>query len=373
MPILDRIRVRRRQRGASLFEYMVALGLVAMVVLLGGRALYRLGDKSAAQADCIASDGGACGGDPAASAAYALAEAADRAELPSCPVTPPPPPRGFWERARDVAYGFVVDGAWGTVTGLWNAGRHPIATAQGLWTFGVAVVQHPGDVWNELNWTMYQAWQDNPERFVGSLVFELATFAVPPAKVSQVGKVKWVERTIRAVKTTKAARRVELASQGWRHVNVFPHGGTRVNCTRCVVAVDACLEGGAACALPMYDPLGNPTNSLPNAVGKVDLDELARRLGIPPQGWKRVADEAALAAEAASWGEGAKGIVAVEYTWQGQRYGHVFNVVVQNGAVSFLDGQTGVVYSVADLASNFPSGSWQVIQSRAMDPGVVVP
>jgi hypothetical protein len=61
----------------------------------------------------------------------------------------------------------------------------------------------------------------------------------------------------------------------------------------------------------------------------------------------------AIAADLAARGEGAQGVVSVD--WRNPdgstaRIGHVFNAVQQDGFVFFFDGQTGAVRStIADL------------------------
>ncbi|MDB0577944.1 hemagglutinin repeat-containing protein [Ralstonia solanacearum] len=104
--------------------------------------------------------------------------------------------------------------------------------------------------------------------------------------------------------------------------------GSLQNCTNCVAVVDNLLvTGNSASALPRATP--------------VPFDQLGKMYGTTFSGWtNQMAIESALLA-------GGNGTRAVVYGTDGVT-GHVWNAIVQNGRVNYIDGQVG-----AGGASNF--------------------
>jgi len=352
-----RLATKTHTRGVTLVEYMMLVGFIAIVVLLGYRALRTPHDKATAQAGCVASL--SCGeGQPAV--AYPLITATSEGEGNQGGGQGAKRQPSRWERTKDLLYGFFVDGFVGLFTGTWDMVTHPVATAQGLWF----LVSHPQEALPAMWQAMDDASEENFDRFVGNVIFEVATLALPPLKIAKLAKVRNLVKVRRARAIAAGSR--WAGKFGWQHVNAFSGEGRLINCARCVQAVDACLEGANACARPMNDPLGVPTNVPGNAVDLIDLTVLADRLGLNPASWKTVANAAALEAEALSWGNNTKGIVYI--AWRdvsGREYAHVFNVVVVDGKVLYIDGQTG---QVADQVLISQAHNVQVIRSRDVSP-----
>lgn len=108
---------------------------------------------------------------------------------------------------------------------------------------------------------------------------------------------------------------------------VNPTGSTQ-NCTNCVAVVDNLLT------------TGNPASALPRAT-PVPFDQLGQMYGTEFTGWTTPQNiESTLLA-------GGDGTRAVIYGTDGET-GHVWNAVVQNGKVNYIDGQIG-----GDGAGNF--------------------
>ena len=246
---------RARVRGASLVEYMIVLGAIALCAagafsLFGGDVRSLLGWEG----DCVRTfqcEGQGIGGDGAGSPPVGSSRDADTifaevqaafAELDD-PASPPTGQRareleafithaantladremaawrsgadveatmrlsqqamdaaGFARRARerafqvraaensvagDVVRGFFVDGAWGTVVGLYNVVRHPIQTAEGIGT----AIAHPIRTYEAVRDGLAQRWEENPSRLVGAGIFEVVSLVVAPTKVARVSRV----------------------------------------------------------------------------------------------------------------------------------------------------------------------------------------
>jgi Flp pilus assembly pilin Flp len=201
-------RLRGDRRGAGLVEYILLIGLIGLVALAGSRALGQGGDgKVRAHAACVASL--SCG-DGAGTIAAADVGAATGASTEATPLlgaarvdAPPPAPpapaapaeRSIGQRALDLGKGFVVDGLWGTVTGLWTMVTHPIETLEGL----AYVVSHPIESATAIKDAVVAAWDDNPERVIGAGIFEVVTLpvaALKATKASRLGAVSRVARTV---------------------------------------------------------------------------------------------------------------------------------------------------------------------------------
>ncbi|MDP3230389.1 MAG: RHS repeat-associated core domain-containing protein [Acidovorax sp.] len=108
---------------------------------------------------------------------------------------------------------------------------------------------------------------------------------------------------------------------------INPTGSTQ-NCTNCVAVVDNLLT------------TGNPASALPRAT-PIPFDQLGRMYGTKLSGWtSQQTIESTLLAQ----GNGARAVI---YGTDGAT-GHVWNAVVQNGKVNYIDGQIG-----GSGASNF--------------------
>ena len=217
------------RRGGALVEYIFMLGLVVVVGLL---AWPKFGDASnnklVVQAECglLNAD---CGGPPS-SAAQAATPApvapgsgiqgklnALAAKLPDA-VTPPE--GGFWNGVGNalsgawgvtssVAKGFFVDGAWGTVTGVWQIVRHPIITGKSIWY----AATHWDQTWNAIKDSVSKAWEEDPARLIGAGIFEVVTAPVAVLKGSKVGKVaKVVDKLDEAADAAKLLDKVDTAA-----------------------------------------------------------------------------------------------------------------------------------------------------------------
>ena len=122
----------------------------------------------------------------------------------------------------------------------------------------------------------------------------------------------------------------EISDRAGSIRNVNPTRGRR-NCVNCAVATDATLAGRPASALP-----GDVTS----------ISALEKHFG---GSFRAVAGRSEIESIVSGFGPGSRGIV---FGARGERPGHVFNVVNQNGTVRFLDGQTG---KTADFDDGFTS------------------
>ncbi len=123
----------------------------------------------------------------------------------------------------------------------------------------------------------------------------------------------------------KAAGVADETAGSIRNVNPgYPDAGRTHNCVNCSIATDATLAGNPESALPI-----NSTKGVP-------LTVLEKQYGAKFSG---VSSPETITQHMISGGDGARGIVFGSYG-PGQP-GHVFNVVNQNGAIRYLDGQTG--------------------------------
>jgi Flp pilus assembly pilin Flp len=207
--------LRRDQRGANLVEYILIVGLLALVALGGFRQLEgSASDRATAHAQCVAAlscGDGSVTGAPAVFGATAppmgsTAEtnAAQTAAQPSSP--PPSAPRSLGERALDVGKGFVVDGLWGTITGIGTMIAHPIQTAQAV---GSAIA-HPVQTATAIKDAVVTAWDENPERLIGAGLFEVVTLPVAAIKATKASRLGTLTRA------TTAADRLDDAGDAAR-------------------------------------------------------------------------------------------------------------------------------------------------------------
>ncbi|MEJ7731873.1 MAG: hypothetical protein WKG00_22015 [Polyangiaceae bacterium] len=113
---------------------------------------------------------------------------------------------GAWDTTKSVATGFFVDGAWGTVTGVWQIVTHPVDTAKGLWT----AVTHPVESFNAIKDGIVTAWNEDPARLIGAGLFEVVTLPVAGLKATKVTKL---------ATATKVANKLDDAGDVARVVN----------------------------------------------------------------------------------------------------------------------------------------------------------
>jgi hypothetical protein len=190
--------LRQDTRGASLVEYLLVVGLVAVVALVGVRHLSALDDKASAQAACVTAlscVGGSVLGSPGVSAAASTPGGSTPGEPSPSPAPPAKKDKGWGESALDVGKGVVVDGLWGTVTGVWTMVTHPIQTAKGI---GHAVA-HPIQTGTAIKDGVVAAWEENPERLIGAGIFEVVTLPVAALKATKASKVTVLTKATKAV------------------------------------------------------------------------------------------------------------------------------------------------------------------------------
>jgi Flp pilus assembly pilin Flp len=186
-------------RGAGLVEYLVIVGLIAVVALAGARRLGTSVDsKATAQAACVESlacagvgSGSQAGSEEApllgAGQLRAGASAVGSADI----ATSKPALQRLWDGIR----GFFVDGVWGTLTGIWDIVTHPIQTLEGLWH----AVTHPVTTYRAIRDAIANAWNENPDRFVGAALFEIVTLPVTALKAARAGRIATATRATRPV------------------------------------------------------------------------------------------------------------------------------------------------------------------------------
>jgi len=103
-----------------------------------------------------------------------------------------------------IVSGFFVDGAWGTVTGVWGAVTHPIATYEGV----KHAVTHPVATYEAVRDGLAQRWEEDPARLGGAALFEVVSLVVAPAKVARAtglaGDLRGAEALAAAGRATPA-------------------------------------------------------------------------------------------------------------------------------------------------------------------------
>jgi Flp pilus assembly pilin Flp len=204
--------LRRDQRGANLVEYILIVGLLAMIALGGSRLLTSSASgRATAHAQCVAAL--ACGdGDVVGAAAVAgavpppVGSPAETSAAQTSATPTPPPSKGLRERALDVGKGIVVDGLWGTITGVWTMVTHPIETGKGI----VHAVAHPVKTATAVKDAVAAAWEENPERLIGGGIFEVITLPAAALKATKASKVTAL------TKAAKAADKVDDAADAAR-------------------------------------------------------------------------------------------------------------------------------------------------------------
>jgi Flp pilus assembly pilin Flp len=197
------------RRGAGLVEYLMLVGLIALVALAGFTAYGRHSEtKTQAQAACVRNLS-CTEGQPGAAAVPGVGEAAStQTATPgdgSDGAGGDDGGKGLFGTLWDVGKGFVLQG-WDTVKGLAHIVMHPIETAKGLWF----AVTHPVQTYHALKDAVVQAWNENPEEFVGRAIFEIVTI---PLSVGKLSKLKAVNATKNAANVASAADKVGDAAK----------------------------------------------------------------------------------------------------------------------------------------------------------------
>ncbi|MEJ7735230.1 MAG: Flp family type IVb pilin [Polyangiaceae bacterium] len=233
----------RDRRGASLVEYMVLVGFIAVVVIGGFRAFgTSVHGKVEAQAACVTSM--SCGtgqGDyaltspdvtmslsaPTAETSLPLAEVAPEPEpAPTPPVetTPSIADKAWYEYIWNGLAGFFGDGLWGDVYGLYELVTDIPGTVVSLWDLGRMLVQgqlfingqpNPlydyeqaqklGTLIEVVGESIEDYYVNQTDRAVGRTIYEVITLVVAPAKLLKIAKAKWLARASKVTKLEKTA------------------------------------------------------------------------------------------------------------------------------------------------------------------------
>jgi hypothetical protein len=130
-----------------------------------------------------------------------------------------------WNAVWSAGKGVVVDGLWGTVTGIWglvNPFDWDTFTSSwgGLWTLTGNVFFDPGETgraWKELGkgFIAWDEWEKDPARAVGLVAFNVLTLPVAWLKVSKAGQAGKVGGVLdKAGDAAKVGRFDDLADAG---------------------------------------------------------------------------------------------------------------------------------------------------------------
>lgn len=186
---------RSHVRGATLAEYIILVGVVALAALIGFEAFGNSTREAAiTQGRCVSAM--ACN---------------EGGSFPSSSIEPGSGQSGSQSggraRAGSAAYSFgkglIVDGVWGMVKGLGELGYglvvHPVATTTGI-AKGIAyTATHPREVGGAIWEGVKHAWDEDPARAVGNAIVQLATAPFPVSKVGAVTKAAAVAEKAAAV------------------------------------------------------------------------------------------------------------------------------------------------------------------------------
>jgi hypothetical protein len=221
-------------RGASLVEYLIVLGLVALAAIGGFALLSRnvnaLGER---EAECVQTF--QCGGGGTASGADA--QSADGGTTLGDVVT------AVGEFGKGVGLG-AVD----TVTGLYEMVRHPIDTANGI----AFAVENPSLAWEAIKqeWSSRSGAENTGRAFV-----EVATLFVPGGPLTKIAKVADVARV--AGKTAEVAK---VGSVAQKVTRVAELAGDAADAKKAACPGGICGLSGKACfgaGTPVMTPGGD--------------------------------------------------------------------------------------------------------------------
>jgi hypothetical protein len=210
-------RLTRDRRGGALVEHILAIGLIAIVGLLAwpkfgsaaNHKVERQAECGLLNADCNGgpSSGGGQGGPSPASPSPAPVSPGLQGKLDQLASTgalPTPSGQGGGQggsggpskvsdilgSAGDVVVsagtGFLVDGFWGTVTGVVHVVTHPKQTFDGI----VDAASDPFGTMGAIKDSVANAWNEDPVRFGGAVAFDLVTLPFAVLKVAKVGKLR---------------------------------------------------------------------------------------------------------------------------------------------------------------------------------------
>jgi RHS repeat-associated protein len=90
-----------------------------------------------------------------------------------------------------MAGGFFVDGAWGTMTGLGEMAKHPLGTADNILEAIAFPQVAAAKAWPALKGFGLRVAAGDP-RAIGQGLFELASLAAPPLKISKLSKLRYL-------------------------------------------------------------------------------------------------------------------------------------------------------------------------------------
>ena len=196
--------------------------LIALAAVAGFQALGSHVDaKARAEADCVATL--QCNDAPGA------ATTPDAMVVKHDGIMPTQGGPGPWHYPAKVAgwiwngiKGFVVDGLWGDLKGLWDLVTDLPGTVKGLWQLGKTVffgspvlplgapIPNPWrdpaatEELKQIGWALWDATKEyftqTPDRAVGRVVYEVVTFVVAPAKILKATKAKWLAKAGKAAK-----------------------------------------------------------------------------------------------------------------------------------------------------------------------------
>lgn len=235
------------RRGASLGEYVVLAGLIAIAALAGFRAFGTSVDaKIDAHAACVTNL--SCGpgqGDYALTSpdvTMALGSTTAETPLPLAAVTPEPeatPTPGSTETSPSIddkawydylwngIKGFAVDGLWADIYGIYEILSDIPGTLGALWDLGRMLVQGtpilnggPNPFYDPeqaqklvtlvdvLGETIKDYYVNETDRAVGRTIYEIVTFVIAPAKLLKIAKAKWIAKASKVTKTAEVVEEV---------------------------------------------------------------------------------------------------------------------------------------------------------------------
>ena len=208
---------------------------------------------------------------------------------------------------------------------IWGTVQHPLRTAKdsitGLYDLVSSPYQSAKTIYisvSELKALYEEAKKSDPKlagRIEGYYGTKLGMFIGGSVATAPIGGVM-----AQAIKQSSAARKVAKPAGHIRDINVT---GNNQNCANCVVAVNNQLK------------TGNRTTALPRSEPTIVAD-LERALDTKLSGWTTRNN---IERELKKKGNGTRAVI-YGMTRNG-RSAHVWNAIVQNGEVRYLDGQRG--------------------------------